>query len=538
MPAVNPAPSGTPSARAAALLPWVAAALVLGYAAVTSQVWEDYWITFRSSRNLVDGFGLVFQPGEKVHTFTSPLGVLFPALGYALTGSDQGALWFFRAVGALALAGAAVLLLAHAREHRWPSLAIAVGFVLGVGEAKLVAFSANGMECAILALFTALGWRELTRPGGPRWTWLAVAYAGLMWTRPDAFLVAGAMTAGWLVFQPAGPGDRAAWGRQVARAILVGGLLYAPWFLWAWWYYGSPIPQTIIAKSALAASDLSPLRVLTAPLRCLVRDTALDGLFAPPYFFAGWPPDLINVCRVVARVAAFAWLLPQLDRTARAASLAVLIGGVYLNQIMPYPWYYAAWTFLGGVAIAGVVRLALESTRAAAAPAGRVAGLAVIMLTLGLLLATGTNAWHQQRLVEDRGRRQIGLWLRQNAQPGDTVFLESLGYIGYFSNLKTYDFPGLSSREVSSLVRQGRRGYGDLIRALAPDWIVIRPHEFSDHRLGEGDAMQPYDLVQVSDGREAVAAAGFVPARDALVFDAMYFVYRRKPDSPPAPGSH
>ena len=49
----------------------------------------------------------------------------------------------------------------------------------------------------------------------------------------------------------------------------------------------------------------------------------------------------------------------------------------------------------------------------------------------------------QQAIIEDGSRRAVGLWLRQNAGPGDTVFLESLGYIGYFSNLKTYDFPGL-----------------------------------------------------------------------------------------------
>ena len=52
----------------------------------------------------------------------------------------------------------------------------------------------------------------------------------------------------------------------------------------------------------------------------------------------------------------------------------------------------------------------------------------------------------QQTLVENGLRRPIGEWLRANAAPGDTVFMEPLGHIGYFSGLKTYDFPGLSSR--------------------------------------------------------------------------------------------
>ena len=54
--------------------------LALGYALATDRVWEDYYITWKSSKNLAEGNGLVFHPGERVHTFTSPLGVLLPAL--------------------------------------------------------------------------------------------------------------------------------------------------------------------------------------------------------------------------------------------------------------------------------------------------------------------------------------------------------------------------------------------------------------------------------------------------------------------------
>src|SRR5690349_11265175 len=45
--------------------------LPLAFAGFTGHAWEDYFITLRSSRNLVEGHGLVFNPGERVHTFTS-----------------------------------------------------------------------------------------------------------------------------------------------------------------------------------------------------------------------------------------------------------------------------------------------------------------------------------------------------------------------------------------------------------------------------------------------------------------------------------
>ena len=48
-----------------------------------------------------------FNPGERVHTFTSPLGVLLPALCTWMAGADHeaAALWLFRLLNA-ALLGA------------------------------------------------------------------------------------------------------------------------------------------------------------------------------------------------------------------------------------------------------------------------------------------------------------------------------------------------------------------------------------------------------------------------------------------------
>ncbi len=54
-------------------------ALALSWAVYSQQAWEDYYITYRASKNLAEGHGLTFTPGERVHSFTSPLGVLLPA---------------------------------------------------------------------------------------------------------------------------------------------------------------------------------------------------------------------------------------------------------------------------------------------------------------------------------------------------------------------------------------------------------------------------------------------------------------------------
>ncbi|HET7538045.1 MAG TPA: hypothetical protein VFJ90_16410, partial [Candidatus Didemnitutus sp.] len=86
--APNPAvPSGLSRTKWWLIL--LAFVVPLAFAAYTQHAWEDYFITLRASRNLVDGNGLVFTPGERLHTFTSPLGVLLPAGCLWIVGSEH-----------------------------------------------------------------------------------------------------------------------------------------------------------------------------------------------------------------------------------------------------------------------------------------------------------------------------------------------------------------------------------------------------------------------------------------------------------------
>ncbi|HTJ78105.1 MAG TPA: hypothetical protein VL357_03840 [Rariglobus sp.] len=509
---------------------WIAAALafaaVILFSLFARQAWEDYYITFRSSQNLVEGHGLVYQTGEHVHTFTSPLGVLVPALGYWLTGDAGGALWVLRIMGAAGLAGAMLLMGKYAQDYAMSGTAIWVILILGVLDVKTIGFSSNGMETGLLVFFTAFVWREFNRPSDARWMPLALGYAGLMWTRPDTCVLIIAMMSGVWLFSDGT--NKRPWRTSLLKAAMVGGLLYAPWFFGAWHYYGSPVPQTILAKAGLTPEGFSFARIALAPLRCLVEPTALDGLSAPAYFYASaWPRDLLDLCRFLARGAAFLWLIPVLPRPARAASFAVLIGGVYLHQIMPYPWYFAPWTLLAACAWAGVIETTSRHALTWVRSTGRIGLTVAAILSLSLLAMGAYTARQQQTIVEDQGRLRIGQWLKTNAGPADTVFLESLGYMGYFSGLKMLDFPGLCAPSVSSLVHSGQRSYAEIIAALKPNWVVIRPNEYYDQHLNENNGLKNYKLVWTSDVRAQIKAVSFLPGRGALEADAVYFVFHR-----------
>ena len=192
-------------------------AVALAFAAYTQHAWEDYYITYRVSKNLATGHGLVYTVGERVHAFTSPLNVLIPAALSVLTGNrlDELVLWLFRVVSSLLLAGAAVLLFDSARKNclSWIPTVVLVG-MFGL-DAKIVDFSINGQEAAFMMFFLALALHALTVRSG--WTALKLGLAGggLMWTRPDGFIYLGAVAVGFLLFNAwAGDWAVAAWAAQ------------------------------------------------------------------------------------------------------------------------------------------------------------------------------------------------------------------------------------------------------------------------------------------------------------------------------------
>ncbi|HEX4341847.1 MAG TPA: hypothetical protein VH255_00555, partial [Verrucomicrobiae bacterium] len=216
---------------------FVAVLLVgIAFAACTQHAWEDYWITFRASKNLATGHGLVFVPGERVHTYTSPLGVLLPAFFSWLTGnnSDGLTLWLFRLTSLGALATGTVLFFQILR--RWELRAISCFFALALIalDCKTVDFSINGMETGLMIFFLALSLHGLLIEGPRRLIRLGIGWAGLMWTRPDSFIYIGILALAALIFLSDKSVGRIDWWKKFMPAGLICAILYLPWFLWAW----------------------------------------------------------------------------------------------------------------------------------------------------------------------------------------------------------------------------------------------------------------------------------------------------------------
>ncbi len=522
-------------------------AIPLFFVLFTHLAWEDFFITYRFSENLVHGRGLVYWPGERVYGFTSPLNTLLPALFAWVTGAADFVvpLWLFRftSLAGLAVATATMAWLLT-REHATSRTAHALGLlfpVIALLEVKTTAFAMSGQEAGLVLAFLAPAFALAATGRWPAHPLLGgLLAAGLLYTRPDAFIYLGAVAVAGYLFAPGGR-------RQLALALLKSGLVcalaYLPWLLFTWGYYGSPVPHTVLAKYGVEGYASSAYG-LTAPLVAgLVKSPfVLCWALSPVYDWqlsgpGTWPVWIHDVTILLELVAVLYWLLPTRDRLGRAASLvAFIIFGylVYAATVAQFaPWYYPPLAFMSLAAlVSAAATLARRVRHGAMARILAVGAAAGLLGFLGFLFTASLRPLRfKQEAIEWNHRRLVGLWLKDHAAPAETVYLEPLGYIGYFSQRHMLDWPGLVSPEVVAARQQlpFKSGYTwmETAEVLLPDWIVARPTEADAIRHSKVLAPQ-YELVKTFDASDQIRPVDRLPGIQMVFGEAAFEIFHRK----------
>jgi arabinofuranosyltransferase len=207
-------------------------------------VQDDAFISLRYARNLTAGYGLVFNPGERVEGFTNLSWTLLEALWLAL---GLPALEIMRLVGGAAALALVVLVWVEAGGASFGtspgrSLAAALAALLLASNATLAVWSAAGLEEAFFTLLVFGGYRAFVRHRD--------ASASVLWllataTRPEGALAfgLGVVVRGSALLLARKRPSRAelGWG-----ALYVAGLAALEAFRLA--YYGSAVPNTFYVK--------------------------------------------------------------------------------------------------------------------------------------------------------------------------------------------------------------------------------------------------------------------------------------------------
>jgi hypothetical protein len=510
----------------------IAAAIPLLFAFYTHLAWEDFLITYRFSENLARGRGLVYNPGERVLGFTSVLNGLLPALfAWVLRARDYaGPLWLFRIVSLFGLVfGSASIACVFGREPGSSRTRILIGFlfpILAALEIKSTAYAMSGQEAGLVLGFLApafaiafLDWTRHRALGG-------VLAAGLLYSRPDAGVYLAALALASIVFAR---GPRRQIVAAYAQSALICAVLYLPWFLFTWGYYGSPVPHTVIAKHNVESYAQDGFGITTPIVACInALPLALCRALSPIYDMintgpGSWPTWVHDSEFSLGLVAVLYWLVPSRDRFGRMASLVACVLLAYLDYTTVAsqycPWYFPPLAFMCLVALASAVATLAEHCAGALLRRTCAAiGFAGLAFFVGFIFVCSLGPIRfRQVVINDGELKSIGLWLKANVPPGESVYLEPLGYIGYYSQCRMLDWPGLVSpsvveaRKKIPISRGASYTWVPVADALKPDWIVARDSEAVF--LSQDDYLKHhYKVMAVFDGRKAIRLLGPVLA--------------------------
>lgn len=426
---------------------------------------DDAYITYRVARNLAQGVGPVYNPGEQVLSVTTP--------GYALLLAAVSPLTDDFVLLGLVLNGLALLAIgALLIDLSRTTLAALVAVTLTLTFPLLS--EALGMEtslyvASILAAFSAYR-RATARDADSRRAdrWLmatAAAAAAAFLLRPDGLLVALAIGGYWLVTTKP---RRVPWTTSRSgtewKALIVFFALVAPWLLFATLTYGSPVPNTLAAKATQALAQAIPRWG--------------EGLLSAT---ANWAQQF-SVAAVLAVVGLVLALVRRAsDRLPLLLWAALFVAGHVLLGVRSYFWYY--------VPLAPVVALLAGDAVAAAANwlamylAGRqhgrfvraalMTGLVVLALLPAFPVAT-TLAQQPELRRREEAYFQTAETLRTLCADGDpSVGVAEVGLIGYVSGCRIVDLAGLLQLDVAHLKLNPADKMAWAIKRYHPELVVL-----------------------------------------------------------------
>ncbi len=402
---------------------------------------EDQLIVLRYARNLAEGNGLVYNAGERVMGFTTPLFTLLSGLFVALGGDHapawQNAFGLFCMLGTSAVAARLLV-----RVGAGPAAPLAVALIT-FNPAAAYNYLHVGMEVHLFALLFLLALDlDLSR----RTVASSVVAALLFLTRPEgALLIVMLLAANWRRERRLPVRETGAW---LATS--------APWLVFATIYYGSPVPATLPAKAGSflihTPQYLRRVGEIYADAAGSVVATYSPALTGRPW--AWLPLAALAAAGIVELLRRGPSLWPLV-----AFPLVSVAGYGVLGAWAEFTWHYYPLSVLGAFVIAlgahatisYLLSAALAAARRLRPTSQRTARLtmqaaALTLLAVGFPVLRSTYAQAHYRVEPNprsEGLAGMGRALGERFDGGTSVLLDEIGHIGWRAEMRIIDQAGL-----------------------------------------------------------------------------------------------
>lgn len=440
---------------------------------------DDAYITFRYTRNLVTSEGFVFNPGEPVLGTTTPLFTLLLAgVGLISGGNDAPFPQLAMGVSAIADGMSAILLMMIGRKlgADWAGVGAALAWAIAPFS---VTFAIGGLETSVYVfLLLATAWAYLEK----RFSIAAFSGALALLTRPDALLLVAPLAFDRVVLAP-----RRGESLPNIKEALAFLLPLVCWGVFAWLYFGSPLPQSVLAKSAVyRLPEFSALTRLLQHYATPFLEHLTFGLSWIKIGLVLYPFLALIGARVSLRhlqsswpVAVFPWIYLLVFSLANP-----LIFRWYMTTPLPFLFLFIL------IGLEKVLRDLISWTTARVTiPQYAASTLALIpILALPLLQFQGwtlTPNHGPLRPAPEMAFIELELLYKEaadllNSELGatQTIAAGDVGVLGYFTAAPILDLVGLNSTQTLAYYPLDANFYGDFVYAVSPDLVMTEMPDY------------------------------------------------------------
>jgi len=452
---------------------------------------EDAYITFRYAANWAAGLGPVFNVGEHVLGFTSPLWTALVALGVTLGQDPVGWARSFAVLADVVL----ILAMASLLERHASRAAAWMFSMLWAGYPFFAAVAVSGLETGVVVSLLAVAAWCIDRKSPVA----GVALGALALSRPEGLVMA-------LVLMP--------WASRRDR-IVGGGLALAGIAALAI-YFGSPVPQSMLAKASLYGTP-GPWAgrhwwewMLPMPLSAAAASSEGANLRVLSVLLcAGFVGGVLPLWRARGTVLA----------GVATALVAVWLG--YSTLGVAYFYWYLALPLAGAVLVAAV-GLGHVSR-------GPLIPVAAVLSAAGLWLFAG-NLYVGRAGIESQVFLTMSGLIEKQSHAGESILLEPIGMIGWRNrSLRVLDEMGLVSPALAERRREGPGWYADVVTTQRPDWLLSRRGVLVKNVPFAG-AGTPFRSFEERD--RVLADYRVAAAQDTLIGDQAWVIYHRANANP------
>lgn len=447
---------------------------------LSSSIWlytvDDAFITYRYARNLAAGDGAVFNPGDPVEGFTSPLWLGVATVAETLTLPPE------HACKVVSLAAVIGLLWYVSRRTRKLHAAAQLPLLLLATHVPLLVAIVCGLETAtntvLIACMLLSSHGEKVRGRG-RKRELNTGYAIALWgslailCRPENGLLVGVHG---LYLWSTRPKQRRALYFSGAMWLIIGAALTGARYA----YYGSIVPNTATAKLAIGA-DLTH----QAWHYCLTWFGQHHWLL-----LLGVPALLAKKHRTLA---VNGWLL-----IAAQTGFVFLAGGDWMPQWRFLLPIVGVLSVLGCYSVDATItfarRFSLHNIEADEEVDIAMGTATIVACTAGIVLLAATQVWalRTERWALESYRQQLKSletgpvrYLATHAESDDVIAARDVGVLGYRAHCRILDLVGLTDRHIAATSGLRRRDHIDLdyVFGESPTYLMLQSER--DDETGE-----------------------------------------------------